>query len=251
MPRSTANSSQQFAAVGAEDFQQLLFAGGHRAEGTGKHGLPLDQFVQELVVNRQVGSLGANLLVRHPRHDGGDPVRIDGLDCPAFDPRHRHVEAVLGVGDSVEIDAGFNGADGAHVSSLHKGVLAATGVAAPLPCHDDMLCNSRVVVLRRVWGQGHTFNVTVLGKNRQQSTADKTFDLPLVVVVVAVQIDAVAAGQTIQFHRRTPCDLVVMARPFLRRTLLVRIPARSTGRRAGSGNGYDRARAARSQGRGS
>jgi hypothetical protein len=70
-------------------------------------------------MNRQIGPLGANLPASDPRNDGGNPVRLDGLDISAFDPRHRNVEAVPGVNNPVKIKAGFHGAESAHVSSIY------------------------------------------------------------------------------------------------------------------------------------
>jgi hypothetical protein len=135
--------------IDAENFPQLPFASGDHAERAGDYRLVLDQLLQEFMVDGQVGSLRTDLLATNPRRDGGNSILFDGFDVSAFDSRHRDIETVLGVNDSVEIEAGFNGGDRTHISSLHKGVFATTSVAALLPCYDDISYSSTFFLLRR------------------------------------------------------------------------------------------------------
>ena len=52
----------------------------------------------------------------------------------------------------------------------------------------------RIAVVRSFRGHCHVLDIAVFGMDRQKATADVTPDLPIVVVVIAVQVERVAAG---------------------------------------------------------
>ena len=96
--------AQQLVAVGAEEVRSWSSLAATVPKAQGSTAWRCDQLVQELVMGGQVGPLGADSGWRDRGDDGGDAVGHDGLDFAALDTRQSKAEAVLGVGDSVQVE---------------------------------------------------------------------------------------------------------------------------------------------------